>query len=78
MHLKELTPSPTDPQRMSTTLETQEVMKAHRAWPEMTMTSPLGRPLGMHEVWLKESDDNDTLNGYEFFQIMTRIMKIAI
>ena len=76
--LKELMPSPLDPQQISTTLHTRDVMKAHRAWLEMTMTSPLGRHLGMHKVWLKASDDKDMLNGEEFFQIITRIMQIAI
>ena len=76
--LQELMPSPLDPQQISTTLHTRDVMKACRVWPEMTMTSPLGRHLGMHKAWLKESEDKDTLNGEENFQIITRIMQMAI
>ena len=76
--LTNLQPTAGDPPKINTIITVDNVKQGFKIWTERTSTSPSGRKLPLYKIWLKSYDnDDDVLQGDEFFQIITDIINIS-
>jgi hypothetical protein len=79
--LHQLAPNSSDPPKVSAQLTREQLITGFKIWPEKTSTSPEGRHLGLYKAWIfkpKEEQPKDEMPKNKFFDILLRILQIAM